>query len=93
MTATANGTTEIDLAWGASSDNTAVTAYLVERCQGSGCSSFTQIASIAGVAYADTGLASGVSYSYRVRATDAANNLSGYSSSCHCFDAGHLRRG
>ena len=32
-----------------------------------------------GVSYSDTGLAAGATYSYRVRATDAANNLSGYS--------------
>ena len=80
LAATASSTTEIDLTWGASSDNTAVTAYVVERCQGSGCSSFTQIVSVGGLTYADVGLTSAVSYSYRVRATDAAGNFSGYSS-------------
>ena len=81
LTAIAAGATEIDLTWGASSDNTAVTAYLLERCQGSNCVSFSQIASISGLAYADAGLTAGVSYTYRVRATDAAGNLSTYSSS------------
>src|SRR5262249_41471128 len=49
------------------------------RCQGSGCSNFTQIATPTGTSYNDTGLAASTSYSYRVRATDAAGNLSGYS--------------
>lgn len=71
---------ETDLAWQASTDNVAVTAYLVERCQGTGCSTFAQIASVSsGTTYADTTLAAGTVYGYRVRATDAASNLSGYS--------------
>jgi fibronectin type 3 domain-containing protein len=80
LTATASGSTQINLSWTASTDNTAVTAYLLERCQGAGCSTFTQIASTGSVTYSDTGLTAGSSYTYRVRATDAAGNLSGYSS-------------
>src|SRR5438874_11176762 len=52
---------------------------MVERCQGAGCSTFTQIGTPAATTYNDTGLTAGTSYSYRVRATDAAANLSGYS--------------
>jgi chitodextrinase len=70
---------QISLSWTASTDNVAVTNYLVERCQGSGCSSFGQIGTSATNAYNDTGLAAGVGYSYRVRATDAAANLSSFS--------------
>ena len=51
----------------------------MERCQGSGCTAFAQIASVADTTYSDTSLAAATSYSYRVRATDAAGNLSGYS--------------
>jgi len=51
----------------------------VERCQGAGCSTFTEIATPPGTSYNNTGLAASTSYSYRVRATDAAGNLSGYS--------------
>jgi hypothetical protein len=71
---------EIDLAWMASSDDVGVTGYLVERCQGAGCSGFAQVASVAGTSFADTGLAAGTSYGYRVRARDAAGNLGAYSS-------------
>src|SRR5262249_31693729 len=56
-----------------------VSGYLVERCQGSGCSNFTQIATASGVTFNDTTVSSSTSYSYRVRATDAAGNLSPYS--------------
>jgi hypothetical protein len=56
-----------------------VTGYLLERCLGSGCSSFSQIATPSGTTYGDTGLTASTSYGYRVRATDAAGNLSGYS--------------
>jgi hypothetical protein len=51
----------------------------VERCQGAACSSFAQIATSASTTYPDTGLTPSTSYSYRVRATDAAGSLSNYS--------------
>jgi chitodextrinase len=69
----------ISLTWSASTDNVGVTAYLLERCQGVNCTSFSQIASPTSTAYADGTVGPLTSYSYRVRATDAANNLSGYS--------------
>ena len=70
---------QINLAWTASTDNVGVTGYLVERCQGAGCSTFAQIATPAGTSFSDTGLAVSTSYSYRVRASDAAGNLGAYS--------------
>jgi chitodextrinase len=79
LTASAASTSQIDLAWTASSDNVGVTGYRVERCQGAGCSNFVQVATPAGTTYGDTGLAASTSYSYRVRGTDAAGNLSPYS--------------
>ncbi|HZF16033.1 MAG TPA: fibronectin type III domain-containing protein, partial [Steroidobacteraceae bacterium] len=79
LTATAASTTQINLSWPAAADNTAVTAYLVERCGGAGCSDFAQIAAISATSYSSTGLTLGTSYSYRVRATDAAANLGPYS--------------
>jgi hypothetical protein len=80
LTATAISPTRIDLAWGAATDNVAVTGYRVERCQGAGCSSFAQIAALTGTGttYSDTSVAGGTSYSYRVRAVDAATNLGPY---------------
>jgi hypothetical protein len=67
----------VSLTWNASTDNVGVTNYLIERCQGPGCSSFAQVGTSSTTTFSDTGLLSGTSYSYQVRATDAAGNLSG----------------
>jgi hypothetical protein len=74
----AAGTNQINLSWSASSDNVGVTGYLVER-QGPGSTNYVQVGTSASTNYSDTGLAAGTSYSYRVRARDAAGNLSPYS--------------
>src|SRR5437667_200091 len=78
LTATVSGS-QINLSWTASTDNVGVTGYMVERCQGASCATFTQIATPTTTTFSDTPPGAG-SYSYRVRATDAAANLSTYSS-------------
>ena len=80
LTATPISGTQINLSWTASSDNVGVTNYLIERCQSAGCTDFAQIATSATASFSNTGLTVGTTYRYRVRATDAANNLSAYSS-------------
>jgi chitodextrinase len=79
LMATASSSSQINLSWTASTDNVGVTGYLAERCQGAGCTNFVQIATPSGTSLGDNGLAASTSYSYRVRARDAAGNLSGYS--------------
>jgi chitodextrinase len=79
LTAVAATTSQIDLAWGASTAAAGVTGYRVERCEGAGCTNFAQIASPPGTTYSDTGLAADTSYSYRVRAVDGTGALSPYS--------------
>ena len=79
LTATAASTTQINLAWAASTDNVGVAGYKVERCAGAACANFVQLATPAGTSFSDTGLAASTSYSYRVRANDVAGNSSGYS--------------
>src|SRR5437899_10587741 len=67
LTATATSSSQINLAWTASSG--AVTSYLVERCQTTACS-FAPIATVSGTTYSDTtGLAASTSYTYRVQAS------------------------
>jgi hypothetical protein len=78
LVATAIGVSQVHLSWTASTDNVGVTGYLLER-QDPGSQSFAQVATSIGTSYNDTGLAAGSTYSYRVRATDAAQNLSQYS--------------
>src|SRR5213076_3340337 len=79
LTATAASGSQINLSWTAATDNVGVTGYPVERCQGAGCTSFAPVGTAAGPTYSDTGLGANSSYSYRVRATDAAGNPSEYS--------------
>jgi hypothetical protein len=57
-----------------------VTGYRVERCQGSSCTNFVQVGTPTATNYSDTGLSASTTYRYHVRATDAANNNSIYSS-------------
>lgn len=70
------GTTSssVDLMWGASSDDTGVVSYRVERATGSGA--FAQVAQVTGTSRVDTGLAAATAYRYRVLAVDAAGNVS-----------------
>lgn len=63
----------IALSWSASTDNVGVTGYDVYR---NGAYAGTTTAT----AYTDTGLASGTTYSYTVKAKDAAGNVSAASS-------------
>ena len=79
LTGTVLSGTQISLSWPASTDNVGVTGYQVERCQGVGCTAFVQIATPTTTSYIDPSVAPGVSYSYRVRARDAAGNFSAYS--------------
>ena len=76
LTATAISATQINLSWTAATDNVGVTGYRVERCQGTGCTSFVQIATLTGTTFGDTGLVAATPYSYRVKAIDAATNVS-----------------
>jgi regulation of enolase protein 1 (concanavalin A-like superfamily) len=63
--------TQVNLTWGASTDSVPITGYLLERCAGTSCTNFSQIANLAGTSYADAGLTASSSYAYRVRAQDA----------------------
>ncbi|MDF2460705.1 MAG: hypothetical protein K0S68_108 [Candidatus Saccharibacteria bacterium] len=62
-------TTSVSLAWSASTDNVGVTGYHIYR-------GGTMVGHSTGTSYTNTGLTASTSYSYTVRATDAANNLS-----------------
>jgi len=67
LTATATGSNQIDLSW---SDNAGdITGFVIERCEGKGCSNFTEIASVAAevTSYQNSDLAALTSYSYRIQ--------------------------
>lgn len=73
-TATAASTSQINLSWPASSDNVGVTGYKIYR-------NGAYLDSVGGstLAYSNTGLAAGTTYTYRVSAFDAAGNESAQS--------------
>jgi uncharacterized repeat protein (TIGR01451 family) len=75
LTATPVSGTQVNLSWGPATDNVGVAGYIVQRCQGAGCSNFATIAAPATTAFSDTGLTPGASYTYVVAARDAANNV------------------
>ena len=79
LTATASGSSQVNLNWTASTDNVGVAGYRVERCQGTGCTNFAQVGTPTATSYSDTGLAPSSTYRYQVRAVDASGNFSGYS--------------
>ena len=68
------GTTSnsVSLSWNASTDNVGVTGYAVSR-------NGTEIATATGTTFTDTGRAASTSYTYTVKARDAAGNTSGAS--------------
>jgi len=71
---------QVNLTWTASTETGGtISSYLVERCQGAGCTSFAQVGTSATTTFNDTNVTTSTSYSYRVRASDTANNVSAYS--------------
>ena len=69
---------QIDVSWGASTDNVAVDYYRLEVCQGQGCSNFAEIQQIPHptVTYSHQGLTASTWYRYRVFAVDTSLNES-----------------
>lgn len=68
------GQTQINLAWTDNADNE--DGFKIERCTGAGCTDFGQIATVGAntTSYNNTGLSSGTTYSYRVRANNAGGD-------------------
>jgi len=76
LTGATNGPFAANLSWQQSTGTAAVTGYRIERCSGASCSGFTVVGTATGTSFTDIGLTSATAYSYRVRASDTAANLS-----------------
>ncbi|TDU83240.1 chitodextrinase [Kribbella voronezhensis] len=74
LAATATTSSSVSLAWNASTDNVGVTGYVISR-------NGTEVATTSGIGttYTDTGRTASTSYTYTVKARDAAGNVSGAS--------------
>jgi len=71
LAATAVSTSQVNLSWSAATDNVAVKSYEIFRNN-----STTPIATVATNTYGDSGLSASTTYTYTVKAVDAAGNLS-----------------
>jgi hypothetical protein len=74
LTATPVSRSQINLSWTDNSSNE--TGFKIERCRGSSCTNFSQIATVGPNVskYSDTGLRRNTWYTYRVRAYNSAGN-------------------
>ncbi|MCL6471928.1 MAG: fibronectin type III domain-containing protein [Firmicutes bacterium] len=77
LSATVNSANEINLSWAISTDNVGVIGYKIERSTDE--ADFVEIGSSVTPSYKDLTVLPGHAYYYRVRAYDAAGNMSGYS--------------
>jgi hypothetical protein len=76
LVATATSPTQAQLQWTASTDNVGIHHYRIERLSSAGT---VQIDTTGNATSLMDSVTSGVAYRYRVRAMDAAGNVSGYS--------------
>jgi titin len=74
LTASAVSRSQINLAWMDNASNES--GFYIERCRGSTCTNFTQIATVGAnvTSFADTGLIARTTYRYRVRAYNDSGN-------------------
>jgi hypothetical protein len=79
LSATAISGEQINVSWSAAADDGGIVSYRLERCQGAGCTNFTQVANPAWIGLNDTAVAGSTTYRYRVRAVDQAGNVGPYS--------------
>ena len=89
LVATAVSASQINLTW---SDHAAnETGFVIERCQGAGCSTFAAVGTVGAnvTSYDNTGLAASTSYSYRVAASNGAGT-SGYSNTAAATTPGTI---
>ncbi|HEY0156581.1 MAG TPA: metallophosphoesterase, partial [Thermoanaerobaculia bacterium] len=70
LTATATSSSQINLSWTSSH-----TSFRVERCAGSGCTNFAQIATTSSPSYSYSGLTASTLYRYRVFAGGSVSNV------------------
>ena len=83
LTANAVSSSQINLAWTSSTDNVGLTGYKIYR-------GGTQITTVSGTSYQNTGLAPSTTYTYKVAAYDAAGNTSAQASSASATTQGPL---
>jgi chitodextrinase len=77
----------VTLVWARSTDDVGVTGYEIFRSPSSP-TAFTPVGTSSSATFTDTGLSPGTVYLYRVRASDAAGNLSAFSPAAPAMTSG-----
>ena len=82
LAATPTTSVNVNVSWSASNDTggSGLAGYKLERCEGAGCNAFAEISDQASTNVSDTVPHGSRLYRYRVRAYDAMDNRSAYSS-------------
>ena len=97
LTATGVNATQINLTWTASTSSVGLANYILQRCQGAGCATFTTIASppASSTSYSDPGLTTGTSWGCAPDQANAGrpNWRSSWRSSCRALRTGPITRG
>jgi len=76
VASTAVGSTTASFVWSSATDNVAVTGYQFEYCAGAGCTDFSNQVNVSATSINLSGLSLGTTYLARVKAYDAAGNVS-----------------
>jgi hypothetical protein len=90
VTATALSSSAIEVTWSPSTDDVGVTDYKVFRAIGSGTLAYLTTLAGSVTSFSDTDLAASTAYSYRVRALDAAGNVSSLSAAATASTPGEI---
>lgn len=77
VTVTSTTATGATLSWTPATDNVGVTGYQTERCVGASCTDFSNLSTTSTTSITFTGLTQGATHRVRVKAYDAAGNVSG----------------
>jgi len=89
VSVTSTTSTSGSFSWAPSSDNVAVTGYQFEYCAGSTCTNFSNLLTTSTTTITLSSLSPGVTYRLRVKAYDAAGNVStSYSSTLNFTTSG-----
>jgi hypothetical protein len=79
LTASDTASMQVTLSWTPVGNPAGLAGYLIEQCQGAGCTTFSQVAQASGPSAQVTGLTPLTTYQFRVRSVDLSGNDSGYS--------------
>ena len=85
LTTTIISGSQVNLSWIAAQSNLGISSYRVERCQGTGCSNFSLIATTPTTTFNDTAVIPNATFRYRVQAVDGGSNISAYSNVAEAF--------